>query len=115
MTFAHASTKVDRWLACQTHSADALLELFSSGKTILVSTLQLTSHPYALSEVAKVMPSATKIEICPAVCAKCEKDAFYTRRLADGESEVQVGGKESYQPLCFNHFEEVKNIKNYLK
>ena len=85
------------------HSADALLELFSNGKTILVSTLQLTSHPYGLSEVSKIMPFATKIEICPAVCAKCEKDAYYTRRLADGDGEVQVGGKESYQPLCFYH------------
>jgi thymidine kinase len=96
------------------HSADALLELFSFGKTILVSTLQLTSHPYSLSEVSKIMPFATKIEICPAVCAKCEKDAYYTRRLAKGSGEVQLGGKESYQPLCFNHFTEIKNIKTYL-
>jgi len=92
-------------------SAKALLQLFSEGKTVLVSTLQLSSHPSALAEVSKIMPWATSIEICPAVCSKCDRDAYYTRRLAEGSSTVQVGGQESYEPLCFHHYSEIENIK----
>jgi thymidine kinase len=92
-------------------SATALLQLFSSGKTVLVSTLQLSSHPQVFEEVSKIMPWATSIEICPAVCSKCDKDAYYTRRLAHGSSDIQVGGQESYEPLCFHHYSEIESIK----
>jgi thymidine kinase len=92
-------------------SATALLQLFSEGKTVLVSTLQLSSHPQAFNEVSKIMPWATSIQICPAVCSKCDKDAYYTRRLIDSTDTVQVGGQESYEPLCFHHYSEIENIK----
>ena len=92
-------------------SASALLGLFSEGKTVLVSTLQLSSHPSVLEEVSKIMPWATSIEICPAVCSKCDKDAYYTRRLSTGADLVEVGGPEAYEPLCFHHYTELENIK----
>lgn len=95
------------------NSAEYLLELFKLGKTILVSTLQLSSQPKgytAFSQVEKLMPWATSIEICPAVCYKCDRDAFYTERLSNENSEVLIGGAESYQPVCWHHslIQEVK-------
>lgn len=87
-------------------SARALLNLFKKGKTILVSTLQLSSQPDAYApfeEVEKLMPWATSIEVCPAVCHKCDQDAFYTERLCKENKEVLVGGAESYQPVCWHH------------
>ena len=89
-------------------SASAVLELFRKGKTILISTLQLSSHPAPLREVQEIMPWATSIEICPAVCSKCESDAHYTRRLVAGDSIVEVGGSESYTPLCYDHYHELR-------
>ena len=88
------------------NSSSALLNLFKSGKTILVSTLQLSSQPDGYTpfeEPMKLMPWATSIEVCPAVCHKCDRDAFYTERLSKQRKEVLVGGVESYQPVCWKH------------
>ena len=87
-------------------SAHACFELYQQGKTVLISTLQLSSQPTgytAFEEVKSILPWATSIEICPAVCAKCDKDAYYTERLCKEEREVLVGGAESYQPVCYEH------------
>lgn len=87
-------------------SAQALLALFKKGKTILASTLQLSSQPTgytAFEEVKELMPWATSIEVCPAVCYKCSRDAYYTERLCKEDKEVLVGGAESYQPVCYRH------------
>lgn len=91
-------------------SAAALIKLFRSGKTILVSSLQLSSTTESLpdgyepfDEMVKLMPWATSIDICPAVCYRCGKDAYYTERTATNLTKVLVGGVESYQPVCFDH------------
>jgi len=89
-------------------AADALIYLFSQGKTILVSTLQLSYEPKPFREVARLLPWATSIEVCPAVCTKCDKDAYYTRRLSDSTEVIQIGGAESYEPLCFEHYTELR-------
>lgn len=88
------------------NSAKSLISLYKMGKTILVSTLQLSSQPdgyTAFEEVKELLPWATSIEVCPAVCYKCSRDAFYTKRLIKGDSKVLVGGAESYQPVCWKH------------
>ena len=91
-------------------SSEALLKLFSQGKTILVSTLQLSSQPAPLQEVKDILPYATSIEICPAVCSMCDADAFYTRRKGASTALVEVGGCESYEPLCFYHYSKIVGI-----
>lgn len=88
------------------NSAQALLELFKQGKTVLVSTLQLSSQPEGympFREVVELMPWATSIEVCPAVCAHCDRDAFYTSRIGEQPKQILVGGAESYQPVCWKH------------
>ena len=88
-------------------SASACLELYKMGKTVLVSTLQLSSHPEGYNsfrEVKELMPWATKIEVCPAVCSECDRDAYYTKRLeGKQDTDILVGGAESYQPVCWKH------------
>ena len=87
-------------------SAEAIITLFKQGKTILVSTLQLSSRSAgyeAFEEVQKIMPWATAIEVCPAVCSECDNDAYYTKRLISDTEQVLVGGAESYQPVCYHH------------
>ena len=87
-------------------AAAALLALFKKGKTILVSTLQLSSEPNGykpFEEVEQLMPWATSIEVCPAVCAYCDSDAYYTQRIGEQPKQILVGGAESYQPVCWAH------------
>lgn len=85
-------------------SGEAVLKLFSMGRDIIISSLQLSSKPSAFAEVEKVLPYATSIEVCPAVCAKCDRDAYYTHRTISSDEEIVVGGAESYEPRCFFHY-----------
>ncbi len=87
-------------------SAEALISLFQRGKTILVSTLQLSSEPDGyrpFDEVKELMPWATNIEVCPAVCDHCGRDAYYTERIGKQPKQILVGGAESYRPVCWYH------------
>ena len=89
------------------NAASALIKIFASSKDILVSSLQLSSKPDPLPEIKDILPYATHIEICPAVCSMCDADAFYTRRKIDTDGVVQVGGAEMYEPLCFYHYNKM--------
>jgi len=87
-------------------SAEYLISLFKKGKTILVSTLQLSSLPSGytvFNEPRDLMPWATSIEVCPAVCSRCSRDAFYTQRIGQQPKKILVGGAEDYQPVCWKH------------
>ena len=81
--------------------ANSLLKLFKSGKTILVSSLQLSATGNVFEEIRDMMPWATKIEICPAVCPVTGLDAYYTHRKFDNMSEITVGGSDLYEPRCW--------------
>jgi len=79
--------------------------LFKCGATIIASTIQLNSDGNPFSEILNIMPYATKVEVCPAVCSICGADAHYTEKIGGRKDfEVEVGGKDLYQPRCFGHF-----------
>jgi thymidine kinase len=80
-------------------------KLFQEGINIYISSLQLSSIPDAYEEVAMVLPWATEIVVCPAVCVSCGADAYYTLKTGgDPNAAVEVGGADLYQPRCFEHF-----------
>ncbi len=80
--------------------ADVLIELFRAGKSIYVSSIQLSARGEPFEEMKKMFPWATKIEVCPAVCLITGRDAYYTVAKVDGLSEIDVGGSEKYEPRC---------------
>ena len=95
-------------------AAKALTRLFLQGKTVLVSSLQLSYEPKPLPEINSLMPYATRIEICPAVCSECENDAYYTRRKkSKSNKQIEVGGAKEYEPLCNEHYKEYWNSEVY--
>jgi len=83
--------------------ANVLLELFRKGKTIVVSSLQLSASGNVFEEIESMLPWATKIEICAAVCPICGRDAHYTHRKVEGLAEIAVGGSDMYEPRCWEH------------
>lgn len=83
--------------------AKSLIWLFQKGVTILVSSLDLSFKCKPFKEVAAMMPWATNIVKCPAICNICGEDAFYTYRKSLTDDEIMIGGKEAYDPRCFNH------------
>jgi thymidine kinase len=84
-------------------SAEACLALFRRGRTIVVSSIQLSASGIPFDEVRDMMPYATRIEVCPAVCPITGRDAYYTERKRSDLGEIAVGGKELYSPVCWEH------------
>ena len=83
--------------------SNALIKLFKDGKTIVVSSLQLSASGNVFKEIRDIMPWATKIEICPAVCPITGRDAFYTYKKINDDQEIAVGGAEMYEPRCWEY------------
>lgn len=83
--------------------ADALIEIFRTGITIVVSSIQLSASGKSFEEIRDMMPWATKIEVCPAVCPITGRDAYYTHRKLNGLEEIAVGGSDMYEPRCWSH------------
>jgi thymidine kinase len=81
--------------------AISLIDLFKSGFTIVVSSLQLSATGNIFEEVRDIMPWATKIEVCPAVCPATGRDAYYTHKKVDNLAEIAIGGADLYEPRCW--------------
>lgn len=80
--------------------ADAVIGLFKRGKSVYVSSIQLSARGETFEEVQKMFPWATRVEVCPAVCPETGLDAYYTVAKVDGLNQIDVGGSEKYVPRC---------------
>lgn len=86
--------------------AKVLVWLYCHGISIVVSTLDMAAQGKPFPEVEHLLPWATHVEKCTAVCTVCGRDAFYThkKQVGDGdERTIEVGGAELYEPRCFQH------------
>lgn len=83
--------------------ADILIWLYRSNFSVIVSTLDMSSSAKPFKEVEKMLPWATKIEKCSAVCTICGADAFYTHKKIENDSEIEVGGDDLYEARCLKH------------
>jgi len=90
--------------------ADVLIWLYRTGINVVVSSLDLGYHAKPFKEIEKLLPWATCVEKCPAVCSECGRDAYYTHKKQDvSDDEIQVGGAADYEPRCFSHHLAVDN------
>lgn len=80
--------------------ADALTFLYRNGYSIIVSTLDTAYNGKPFDEVTKMLPWATSIEKCSAVCTICSQDAHFTYKKSEDETLLEVGGHELYEPRC---------------
>jgi thymidine kinase len=83
--------------------AEALIYVYKLGVSVVVSTLDLSAAGKPFKEIEKMMPWATKIEKCTAICTLCSRDACYTYKKQMSDQEIEVGGSELYEPRCFEH------------
>jgi thymidine kinase len=81
--------------------ADVMIWLFRNAYDLVVSSLDLSATCKPFSEVQNMLPWATYIEKCSAVCSTCGNDAFYSYKKVDDDlNEISVGGGELYEPRC---------------
>ncbi len=91
---------------------EALVNLFKSGHTILVSSLQLSSDGSPYPEVQEMFPYATYVAVCPAVDPISKMDAYYTEKYGGRKDHaIEVGGAEMYRPRDWNGFYGEDNEK----
>lgn len=84
--------------------AEELVWLYKANITVVVSTLDLGCECKPFEEVTRLLPWATTVKKCTAVCAICKEDAFYTwRKPVENEREIIIGGAELYSPRCKQH------------
>jgi thymidine kinase len=85
--------------------AEVLTWLFRNGITVLVSSIDLSASGKPFHEIEKMFPWATHVEKCAAVCTVCGRDAYYTHKkiVDDDDSDIVVGGDETYEPRCMFH------------
>ena len=85
-------------------SSKVLPWLFKNGMTVVVSSLDLSYKCEPFKEVRNILPYATEVHKCPAICPICGADAFYTyRKPGFVDDEIIVGGAELYEPRCYRH------------
>jgi thymidine kinase len=90
--------------------AEVLMWLYKTGIDVIVSTLDLSAAAKPFHEVEKMLPWATYVEKCAAVCTECGRDAFYThKKQVTTDEEIEVGGAELYEPRCFRHHLAIDN------
>lgn len=90
-----------------------LVSLYKQGYNIIVASIQMDTKEKPFENIKNILPWATKIEICPAVCTMCNEDAYFTEALFDIENATQeekIGGKSMYEPRCAKHFSEFSNL-----
>ncbi len=87
--------------------AKTLVDLFKIGYTIIVSSIQLDANFQPFDEIMKMMPYATQIDICPAVCPVTGNDAYYTMAKFEYKG-VTVGGDILYEPRSWSSFHIIK-------
>jgi thymidine kinase len=89
--------------------AKELIKQFKKGKTILVSSLDMSATLQPFEEMEQMFRWATKIVKTPAVCTKCDMDAFYTFKKLESDNEIEVGGDNMYEPRCYKHHPLIRN------
>ena len=83
--------------------SDVLVWLFKKGVNVYVSSLTLSYSTTVFDEMSTLLPWATQIEVCSAVCTTCGRDAFYTHKKQDDGKVISVGGDDMYEPRCWSH------------
>ncbi len=79
---------------------------------VVVSTLDLDSEGVIWEDLGQLLAMAEEVVKCPAVCAVCKADAYFTYRKGFAPSErLLVGTDDFYEPRCRNCFDEGQEAK----
>ncbi len=84
------------------------------GINVYVSLLNQTSEGKAfpfmdkILDIGTLLANADYIETFTAVCPICGKNATKSYKLEASGNEVDIGGKNKYEPRCFEHWEPRK-------
>ena len=88
-------------------SSSALIDIYRSGVNVIVASIQMSFLGNPFHEIKEMLPWATHISVCPAVCPRTGADAYYTYKKECDQNELDVGGAEMYEPRCLSQHEHI--------
>jgi len=80
-------------------------ELAGAGKQVIVVGLENDAWGRPFTPMPELMEFADEVLHLYSACRVCGGQARYTQRMVPVESNLMVGGAESYEPRCQQHFE----------
>jgi thymidine kinase len=75
-------------------------------KTVLVGGLDGDFRRQSMGQLLQLIPFADSCVKLSSLCVECNdgNPACFTHRTSGGKTQIQIGGSESYIPLCRFHY-----------
>jgi thymidine kinase len=86
--------------------------LANSGIRVIVAGLDMDYTGKPFGPMPQILASAEYVTKVHAICMKCGNLAQYSHRIAGGESLVELGETDSYEPLCRSCYLKARDKKN---
>lgn len=84
-------------------------QLASQGVRVIVAGLDMDFRGKPFGPVPALMAVAEYVTKVHAICMRCGQLANHSHRISGGDLVVQLGQKESYEPLCRDCFDQALN------
>ncbi len=85
---------------------DVCRQLANDGVRVIVAGLDMDFMGKPFGSMPALMATAEYVTKVHAICVKCGNLAHHSHRLTAEESQVLLGEKESYEPICRHCFAE---------
>ncbi len=94
-------------------------QLVAMGKRVIVAGLDLNYREEPFGSMPQILALADEVVKLTAVCTVCGEPATRSQRLANGKPvtggpEIQIGGLESYEPRCREHYVSPLRTESFL-
>ncbi len=90
---------------------DVCRQLADSGVRVIIAGLDMDFLGKPFGPMPQLMATAEYVTKVHAICVRCGNLAHHSHRLSANESQVLLGEKESYEPICRHCFAEAMRDK----
>lgn len=87
-------------------------QLADNGIRVIVAGLDMDYLGKPFGPIPALMSVAEYVTKVHAICMRCGHIANHSHRVAGGESLIQLGEKDSYEPLCRDCFRDAINAEH---
>lgn len=69
-------------------------------KIVIVAGLDATWNGEPFPSIVNLIPLAEKVDKLTAICARCQNEASFTKRIIECNDTILIGGKDLYWAAC---------------
>lgn len=85
-------------------------------KDIIIGGLDSDYKRNPIGEILQLIPYADKCKKISSLCKLCNNGtkAIFSHKLNNNNKQIEIGGSESYVPLCRSHYININCLRNEL-